>query len=294
MRTSRAEYSPIVDRRPLHLPDGKRVAVWFIVNVEAWRIDAPMARELLPAPQGVQVMPNVPNYSWFEYGLRVGFWRIKEVLDRHRIIATASMNGVMCEEYPDAVQAMVEAGWELLGHNYHQRVIQAEPDEREAIRKTRQAIEAASGRPMRGWMGPGLHETWDTPDVLADEGIEYCADWVNDDQPYLMKVKSGRLISIPYSIELNDIPIYLVQHHRAPELLERVKDQHATLSREAAAVGGAGARVLPVSVHPYITGVGYRIPYFDELCGWLKEQPDVMFFTGGELVDWYKEQVGLE
>jgi allantoinase len=293
VRTSRAEYSPIVGRKPLRLPEGKRVAVWFIVNVEAWRIDAPMARELLPAPQGVQVMPNVPNYSWFEYGLRVGFWRIKEVLDRHGIRATASLNGVMCEEYPDAVRAMVEAGWELLGHNYYQRVIQAEPDEREAIRKTRQAIEAASGRPMRGWMGPGLHETWETPDVLAEEGIEYCADWVNDDQPYLMRVKSGRLISIPYTVELNDIPIYLVQHHRAPELLERVQDQYATLSREAADENGAGARVLPVSVHPYITGVGYRIPYFDRLCAWLKEQPDAMFFTGGELADWYKQQVGL-
>ena len=152
MRTSRAEYSPIVGRKSLRLPDGKRVAAWVIVNVEAWRIDAPMAREALPAPQGVQVTPNVPNYSWFEYGLRVGFWRIKEVLDRHGIAATASLNGVMCEEYPDAVRAMVDAGWELLGHNYYQRVIQVEPDEREAIRRTRQAIEAASGRPMRGWM----------------------------------------------------------------------------------------------------------------------------------------------
>ena len=290
MHTSRAEYSPIVDRPPLRLPDGKRVAVWVIVNVEAWQIDAPMARTVIPAPQGVVVTPDVPNYSWFEYGLRVGFWRIKEVLDRHRIRGTTSLNGVVCDEYPQLVRAMLDAGWELLGHGYHQRVLTTEPDERATIRRTRQVIEAFSGQKMRGWMGPGLHETWDTPDVLAEEGIEYCADWVNDDQPYPMRVKSGRLISIPYSVELNDIPIYLIQHHRAPELMERAIDQYATLRREAE----HGARVLPIAVHPYITGVGYRIPYFDRLCGWLKEQPDAMFFTGGELIDWYKSQVGLE
>ncbi len=246
MHSSRAPYSPIVDRPPLRLPGGKTVAAWVIVNVESWPMDWPMARTVLPAPQGLQVTPDVPNYSWFEYGLRVGFWRIKDVLDRNGIRATVSLNGAICEEYPAMVRAMLDAGWELMGHGYQQRVINAEPDERETIRRTKQAIESFSGQKMRGWMGPGLHETWDTPDILAEESVEYCADWVNDDQPYLMEVKSGRLISIPYTVELNDIPVYIVQHHRGPELMERAQAQYAALSRD----GRAGARVMAIAVHP--------------------------------------------
>ncbi len=286
---SRAEFSAIVDRPPLRLPDGKKVAVWVVLNVETWPIDQPMARTVLPAPQGVQVIPDVPNYSWFEYGLRIGFWRIKEVLDRHGVQATVNLNGAMCEEYPRVVRAMVEAGWEIIGHGYHQRVLNIEPDEREVIRKTKRAIETFSGRPMRGWMGPGLHETWDTPDVLVEEGVEYCTDWVNDDQPYPMQVRSGQLIAVPYTVELNDIPIYLIQHHRAPELMERTQLQYDTLRRE----GETSARVLCVSVHPYITGAAHRIGHFDRLIAWLKQQPDAAFFMGGGIVDWYKKETGL-
>ncbi len=285
-RRSRAEFSAIIDRPPFRLPEGKKVAVWIVLNIETWPIDQPMARTVLPAPQGVQVIPDIPNFSWFEYGLRIGVWRLKEVLDRHGVMATVNLNGAMCEEYPRVVQAMVDVGWEIIGHGYHQRVLNVEPDERAVIRRTKEAIERFSGRPMRGWMGPGLHETWDTPDLLVEEGIEYCTDWVNDDQPYLMQVKSGRLVAVPYTVELNDIPIYLIQHHRAPELMERTQLQFETLRRE----GEHSARVMAVSVHPYITGVPHRIGYFDQLIGWLKQQPDAAFYMGGQIVDWYNAQ----
>ncbi|MFQ5873556.1 MAG: polysaccharide deacetylase family protein [Dehalococcoidia bacterium] len=291
MSNPRANYSPIVNRRPLKLPEDARVAVWVVVNVEEWDISAPMARTVLPTPQGASVIPDIPNYSWHDYGMRVGFWRIKEVLDRRGIRATVSLNASVCNSYPQIAEAMLEAQWEIMGHGFTQRALPLEDDEHHVIRKTIATIREATGTAPRGWMGPGLAETMNTPDILAEEGIEYVCDWVNDDQPYLLKVKSGRLVSIPYTVELNDIPIYIVQHHRSPEMFERGKDHFDTLYRE----GLESARIMAIATHPYITGVPHRIGYFDRLLEYLGSHEGVLFMTGGEILDWYisaTEEVG--
>ena len=283
MANPRAEYSPIFHRKPLRLPGNARVAVWVIINVEEWDINAPMARTVLPTPQGRAVLPDIPNFGWFDYGLRVGFWRLKRVLDRHGIRATVSLNASVCLSYPEIVAESLKSGWELMGHGFIQRVINAEPDERAVIQRTISTIQEFAGAAPRGWMGPGLAETFHTPDILAEEGIEYVCDWCNDDQPYPMKVKSGRLVSIPYTLELNDIPIYAVQHHRSPEIFERTRDQFDTLYRE----GAESARIMAISTHPYITGVPHRIKYFDLIFDYIKQFEGVVFLTGSEILDWY-------
>jgi peptidoglycan/xylan/chitin deacetylase (PgdA/CDA1 family) len=244
-----------------------------------------MARAVLPSPQGAAVTPDIANFSWFDYGLRVGFWRFKQVLDRHGIRATVSLNASVCDTYPQLVRESLEAGWEMLGHGVTQRVIHSEPDERKVIQQTIRMISDFTGVPLRGWMGPGLAETFDTPDILAEEGIEYVADWCNDDQPYEMKVKSGRLVSIPYTVEINDIPIYIVQHHRSPEIFERARDQFDTLYRE----GAESARIMCISTHPYITGVPHRIKYYDMIFDYVRQFEGVVFMTGSEILDWYNE-----
>jgi len=288
MTNPRAEYSPIIDRKPLKLPGGARVAVWVVINVEEWDINAPMARAVLPAPQGVSNVPDIPNYSWHEYGLRVGFWRIKEVLDRLGIPATVSLNASICKSYPRIVEESLKSGWEVLGHGYVQRVLNVEKDERDVIRHSIQLVrETTGGRWPRGWMGPGLAETFNTPDILAEEGIEYVCDWVNDDQPYPMKVKKGSLVSLPYTLELNDIPIYLVQHHRSPELLERARDHFDTLYQE----GARNARIMAISTHPYVTGVPHRIRYFERMLEYLKGHQGVLFWRGADILDCYKESI---
>ena len=284
MPNPRAEYSPLFHREPLKLPQNARIAVWPIINVEEWDINEPMARTVLPTPQGVTVIPDVPNYAWFDYGMRAGFWRMKQVLDNHQIRATVSLNASVCLSYPQLVQESLDSGWEMMGHGFIQRVLNKEPDERATIRRTIDTIKEFTGTAPRGWMGPGLAETFDTPDILAEEGIEYVCDWCNDDQPYPMKVKSGSLTSIPYTVELNDIPIYLVQNHRAPEIFERAKDQFDTLYAE----GAESARVMAVSTHPYITGVPYRIKYYNQIWEYIRQFDDVIFMTGSEILDWYK------
>ena len=284
MPNPRADYLPIIERDALQLPDGGRVAVWVIVNVEEWSFDAPMARTVLPFPQGVHLTPDVANYGWYDYGQRVGFWRIKEVLDQHGIRATLSLNGAVCEYYPRIVDESLKSRWEILGHSYIQRSLLLEDDERSVIRKTIDVIQKKTGQAPRGWMGPGLGETVDSADILAEEGIEYVADWVNDDLPYPMKVKKGTLHSLPYTLELNDIPMYMVQHHRSPEMYDRSRDQFETLYREAA----RGARVMAIAVHPFITGAAHRIKYFNKVFEYLKAQEGVLFMTGSEILDWYK------
>jgi len=284
MSNPRADYVPIIDRKPLKLPGNARIAVWVIINVEEWDINEPMARTVLPTPQGVSVIPDIANYGWYEYGMRIGFWRLKEVLDKHEIRATVSLNASVCNSYPRIVEECMKSGWEIMGHGFTQRAINLEQDEREIIRKTINLIREKTGQAPRGWMGPGLAETFDTPDILAEEGIEYVCDWVMDDQPYPLKVKKGTLISIPYTLELNDIPIYLVQHHRSPELFERAKDHFDTLYRE----GATNARIMAIATHPFITGAAHRISYFDKIFRYIKAHDGVLLWTGSEIIDWYK------
>ena len=283
MSNPRAEYSPIFHREPLKLPGNARIAVWPIINVEEWDINQPMARTVLPTPQGVATIPDIPNFGWFDYGLRVGYWRLKQILDRHGIRATVSLNASVCLSYPQLVRESLDADWELLAHGFIQRVINVEPDEREVIQRTINTIKEFSGKAPRGWMGPGLAETFDTPDILAEEGIEYLCDWCNDDQPYEMKVRNGRLVAIPYTVELNDIPIYLIQHHSSAEIFNRARDQFDTLYRE----GSESARVMAISTHPYITGVPHRIKYYDMIFDYIRQFEGVVFMTGSEILDWY-------
>ena len=284
MANPRADSSAIVDRPPLELPGGARVAVVLVVNVEEWAFDQPPVRPINPPPSGTSRVPDVQNFSWFEYGLRVGFWRMLSAMNRLEIKATMSLNASVLESYPRVVEAGIESDWEILAHSYFQRPLPVEDDERAVIRRSLDAIEAKTGRRPIGWMGPAMAETFDTPDILAEEGVQYVMDWMNDDQPYPMKVKQGALLAIPYTVELNDVPIYVIQHHRAPELCERALEHLETLLHDEPKT----ARVMPIGVHPYIVGRPHRFPCYVKMLEHLKSAPGVRFMTGGEVFDWYK------
>jgi allantoinase len=280
----RFDYSAIVDREPLKLPDGARIVVWTIVNVEEWDIESAMPRVVLSTPAGASVIPDVPNWAWHEYGMRVGFWRLKAALDRHSIRATMAVNASVCLSYPRVAKAALDGGWEFMGHGYKQRALPLEPDQPATIRKAIETIREFTGKAPRGWLGPGLAETYETPDLLAEAGIEYLCDWVADEQPYMLKTNSRPLVVVPYSVELNDIPMMMIQHHLAPELFNRTRDQFDRLYEE----GAESARIMAIAVHPYISGVPHRIKYFEAIYDYMKQKPGVLFWKGEEILDWYR------
>ena len=280
----RVPYSAIVDRPTLSLPNGARLAVWTIVNVEEWSIERNMPRTVLPPPYGQPLMPDLPNWAWHEYGMRVGFWRFLEALNKFNLKATLAINGSVCKSYPRVAEAGLKAGWEFMGHGYIQRPMHHLEDQRQQIFDAVAAIKAFTGKKPRGWESPGLTETYDTIDWLAEAGIEYVADWVLDDQPCLIKTAHGPMVSVPYTVEMNDIAMMVLQNHPSEEWLRRGIDQFDRLYRE----GGDSARIMAISVHPYITGVPHRIGYLEKLYEYILQRPGVLMWTGEQILDWYR------
>jgi allantoinase len=280
----RLAYSPIVERPALKLPGRARVAVWVIVNVEVWDIGRMMPRQVLPPPTGITQLPDVPHWSWHEYGMRVGFWRMKAALDRFGITPSLTFNARVCEVYPQVAEAARAGGWEFMGHSYDQRPIHSEPDQRAMIERSVSIIKTYTGKQPVGWLSPGLTQTMHTPEHLARAGIRYIADWVVDDEPCEIRTEAGPLVAMPYTLELNDISMMVVQHHRANEFVTRCLDQFERLYDE----GKDRAKIMAIAVHPYISGVPHRIKYFEQVLEALKRKPGVVFWTGAQILRWYQ------
>ncbi len=257
--TERISFDPIVGRKKQTLPDGARMAVWVIVNVEEWDIQKTMPRTVLTPPAGGSPMPDIPNWAWHEYGNRVGFWRLLETLDNLKITAALAINGTAIKAYEPISRAAVERKWEFIGHGLTQTNMQHVKNEREDIIATRAAIERIAGRRPRGWLGPGLTETWETPDLLIEEGFDYVCDWVLDDQPVWLKTRTKPILNVPYTQECNDVAMMLIQHHAATEYRNRAIDQFNQIYSDSAELGphhGAcraplyHGRAAPVAVLP--------------------------------------------
>ena len=285
----RVPYEPIVSRKPFTLPNKARVAVWTIVNVENWLPETAMPRTVLSPPMGQPLLPDIANWCWHEYGMRVGFWRLLEVLKSRHLRATFAVNGTVCKLYPEACKAALDAGWEFMGHGYVQKPMHLVDDQATAIAQTLQAIRELTGKTPRGWESPGLTQTNDTIDLLAEAGIEYVADWILDDQPVSIKTRTGKMVSVPYTVELNDVVISAVQNHTSDELLRRGRDQFDQLYKE----GGTIPRVMAISLHPYLTGVAHRIRYLETLYDYILSHEGVVMCTGEEILDIYNNQSAL-
>ena len=281
--TDRIAYSPISERARLVLPNSARMAVWVIVNIEEWNILETMPRTVLTPPAGGSPMPDIPNWAWHEYGNRVGFWRMLEVFDELGVPAVLAINGSAITSYEPIARAALTRKWEFIGHGFTQKNMQKVENEREDIVKTRDAIAAFTGRPPRGWLGPGLTETWETPDILVEEGFDYVADWVLDDQPVRLKTRTKPIVSVPYTQECNDVAMMLIQHHVAAEYRNRAIDQFNQIYEDAA----NSARVMALVVHPYIMGAPHRLRYFREALQHMTARSDVLFWTGERIYEWY-------
>lgn len=285
--TDRVPYQASVDRPRLTLPGNNRVAVWVILNVEEWQIENPMPRTVLPPPMGQPLLPDVPNWSWHEYGMRAGFWRQWKALVDRKIPTTLAINGHVCQSYPRVAQAALDAGWEFMGHGHLQGPMHKLDNQAEAIAQAVKAIKEFTGKAPRSWESPGLTETAETLDLLNAAGIEYVADWVIDDLPETIHTPTGLMTTIPYTVETNDITVYALQHHRSDEFLTRGRDQFDRLYAE----GADNARVMAISIHPYITGVPHRIKYLEALLDYVQDHDQAVFMTASEIGDWYRSEM---
>lgn len=282
----RFDYSPIVDRPKLEWPGGARVAVWLIPNLEHFHFNKPSA-SLNPGLAALQ--PDVLNYAWRDYGARVGVWRLLDIIERHGFKGTVALNSDVCRHYPRIIEAVRELRWELMGHGQNNSGLLTfldEAAEREAIGDTLSTIESATGQRPRGWLSPALSQSLLTLDILAENGVDYVGDWTNDDQPYPMKVKSGRMYAIPYSLETNDYAAFLNMYQSAEMFGRLLKDQFDVLYEDGAATG----RVMAICLHPFLSGHPHRAKYIDDALRHIASRQDVWLANGSEIMDWYIKQ----
>ncbi len=272
-------YTPINRRPKLSWPDGKRLAFWVIPNIETFPLNEPV-------PGGTGMAPDIINWAPRDYGARIGIFRIMEVMAKHGVRGTVALNSEVCDDYPEIIEDAVALEWEFMGHNQsNSRYLHLmEPDaERAAVLATFDRIEQATGRRPRGWLSSGLQQSWHTLDYLVEAGATYVADWINDDQPYLMDVGGKRICSIPYSGEINDLPQILRMHRTADEFGDMIKRQFDTLYRESADSG----RVMAICLHPFVIGVPHRIGALDAALAHICGHSDVWLATGSEIIDHY-------
>ena len=281
----RVDYSPIIDRPPITWPGKARVALWISPNVEHYEYLPAFDAKRDPYPRSPH--PDVQQYSYYDYGNRVGFWRMLDVLDRHAARCTVSLNLAVLDHFPEVKQAMVERQWAFMSHGrYNTQYMTTfdEDQERAFIRDNIDSLKRHTGQQLKGFFGPSFSATERTPDLLAEAGILYHCDWVHDDQPVPIKVKSGRLISVPYSIEIND-GIVLRTYCDGEYFARICKAQFDQLYREGADSG----RVMCIALHPFLIGQPHRVDHLDDALRYILSHDGVWQTTADDIAEYYLE-----
>jgi len=282
----RAPYSAIVDRPPLKLPGNGRIVIWSIVNLEVWDIARPMPRAFLSPPSGQPLLPDVPNWSWHEYGMRVGVWRFFKMFEGLGIRPTLSINARVCEDYERVARHAVDAGWEFMAHAYDQIPMHRLDDQAAMIERSLDVIERFTKVRPVGWLGPGLTQTFETPDLLTRAGIKYIGDWVYDDEPTEIKTANGPLVTLPYTVEQNDIPVMMIHQHQSSYWTTRLTETFDQLYEESA----ERPKVMAIAVHPYISGMPHRIRHLRAAYDYFGRFDGVVHWNGVQMLDWYQDQ----
>lgn len=277
------KYSPIIDRRQLEMPEGARVALWIGVNIEYFDPLEPIAtlqgrRDNPPSPSG---------YGWYSYGLRVGIFRVMDIMSRHGLRGSVLLNSDVCANYPEIIREGNRLQWIWLAHGKRNQLNQADFDsveaERHYLQEMTSVIASATGHTPRGWLGPGLSESQNTPALLAELGYTYVCDWVADDQPFSLNVPAGRMIDVPYAIDgLNDIR-FRDRGYTGEDYYQLIVDQFDMLYAD----GAKNPRVMCIAIHPHITGQPFRAKNFERAIEYIVRHDGVWLATSDEIADWY-------
>jgi peptidoglycan/xylan/chitin deacetylase (PgdA/CDA1 family) len=289
-------FSAITQRGPLQWPDDAKVALIVTINLEHW--DMVKDTDAHYYAGGPPILPSTlpgnvadfPNYSWREYGQRVGIWRLFELFDEIGVPASCPINAKTALERPAIVDAIKERGWEILAHNYEQAELLTDfahdaDREREVVLRTLEVYEQIIGKPAKGWLSSSLRGTVNTCGLLAEQGLIFYCDIMNDDQPYLISTDHGDIVSVPYNIEINDYTMLSRMSFSTDQFLDAMKEELSVILSEAEASGSG--RMMNVGLHPHVSGRAYRVRAIRDFLSYAKSLDGVWFATREEIAEWY-------
>jgi peptidoglycan/xylan/chitin deacetylase (PgdA/CDA1 family) len=288
--SERIAYSALPERAPLRWPGAARVAVWVAPNIEHYEYLPELIRVRNPWPRVPH--PDILGYGLRDYGNRVGVWRLMALFDRLQLPVTVSLSMAVLDLYPEIAQAMLERRWEFMSHGlyntrYHWGLSQDE--ERAAIEQCQQIHLRHTGRRLPGWFSPAASNTLQTPDLVAESGIAYLCDLYHDEQPTEVRVRSGELISLPYSMEIND-SIAWRRGIEAQAFAQKIRDEFDVLYAEGAVHG----RVMNIAVHPFIMGQPHRIEALEQALSYIAQHEGVWWATGSQIVQHYRQHLAKD
>jgi peptidoglycan/xylan/chitin deacetylase (PgdA/CDA1 family) len=270
----RYEHSAIFNRPTYAWPNGARLAVYFALGVEHYAFGEGLVETLVP---GIPP-PDVLNASWREYGNRVGAWRVIQAFVEYRIPLAILLNTAVYDEAPDLMAACRKAGCEIIAHGRSNSEMLAgrdEADETDYIRAVTESIAQAEGQRPQGWASPWIAETLATPDILHEAGYTYLLDWCMDDQPVWMKTRAGRILSVPYSQELNDSSSGIGRQLTGAEFADMIVDQFDEMLRSSV----DAPQVMSVITHSFIMGQPFRLRALRRAIEHMKKSADAVWFT---------------
>jgi allantoinase len=275
------DYSPIVSRPKLTWPNDARVAFYVGLNIEHYQVDKPSTSIFGGT---AMLKPDPLNYGWRDYGVRVGIWRMIEALDKHEIRASVLLNSTVCQHYPQIIDAGKQRKWVWLAHGRDNSTFEAgmsADEERKYLKEIVDTISAATGHSIKGWLGPALTETFETPRLLRELGLTYILDWCADDQPFPINVPG--MISVPYSIEINDVSLFVGKSLSGEAFYQIIVDQFDQLYKEGAQSG----RVMALCLHPFIINLPFRQKYLEKALAYIAGHDGVWLTTSDEIAAHY-------
>ena len=288
MDHDRYDWSPLPQRKPVAWPGDARIALWVVPALEWFPLD--MKGQPFKPPGAMQTAyPDLRHYTLRDYGNRVGIFRIMQALEARGVPASVAVNAAVAVRYPSLLKACVERGWEVIAngldmdHLHHGGL--SEADERQWIAQTLQILRQASGQAVRGWLSPAKSESMHTPDLLAEAGVDYVCDWVNDDMPYAMRTRAGALHAMPHPVDIDDYTILVQNHHTEDDFRDALIDQFDLLYRESSPGDG---RVMAISLHPWVIGQPYRISALEEALDHILRHRGVWAATGSQILEAWK------
>jgi allantoinase len=274
-------YSPIVNRPKLTWPKGQRLAFYVGLNIEHYEVDKPSTSIFSGT---AQLAPDPLNYGWRDYAVRVGIWRMMDALEKYKMKASVLLNSECCRHYPQIIEEGQKRKWVWLAHGKNNSTFQAgmsQEQERAYLTEVVGTISSATGRAVKGWLGPALTETWKTPTILKDLGLTYVLDWCADDQPFPLNVPG--MISVPYSIELNDVTLFVGKNLSGDDFCRVVADQFDQLYKE----GGQSGRVMALCLHPFIINQPFRHKYLEKALEYVASHRGVWLTTSDDIAAHY-------